>query len=109
MTGQIIQLMIPGMSKPGRRPSSPSEYRRAFIERVRKARNDARLDHKQMAEALTEAVGRAIAADSYRKWESSNLLPHDLIVPFCEITGADLHELLTGHPFKLRLSRHRAA
>ena len=46
---------------------------------------------------------RPIVPDSYRKWEKDSLLPHDLIVPFCEITGADLYELLTGSPFKLRL------
>jgi hypothetical protein len=99
------------MGKPGKRPSTPSEYRIEFIGRVKKARESAKpaLTYEQMADALSHAVNRPIRADSYRKWESENMLPHDLIVPFCEITGADLFELLTGTPFKLRLGRRSAA
>jgi len=97
------------MAKPGRRPSTPSEFREEFFSRVKKAREDAKLDYVQMADALSAAVNRPIRPDSYRKWESDNMLPHDLIVPFCEITGADLFELLTGTPFRLRLGRPRSA
>ena len=100
---------MPGMASRGRRPSTPSEYREAFIARVKKAREESRLSHAQIAEALTKTVNRPILADSYRKWESDNLLPHDLIIPFCEITGADLYELLAGVPFRLRLGRRSAA
>jgi hypothetical protein len=96
---------MPGMAKRGRRPSTPSEYRLEFFSRVEKARKDCGLDYLQMADALSKATQRRIVADSYRKWESENMLPHDLIVPFCEITGADLYELLTGAPFRLRLRR----
>lgn len=97
------------MAQRGRRPSTPSEFRDGFAARIKKAREEAKLSHAQIATALTEASGRPIAADSYRKWENDNLLPHDLIVPFCEITGADLYELLTGAPFRLRLGRRHVA
>lgn len=111
MTGELIQLVIPGMAQRGRRPSSPSEYREQFIARVKKAREEARpeLSQAQVAEALTKAANRPISADTYRQWESKYLLPHDLIIPFCEITGADLYELLAGVPFRLRLGRRSAA
>jgi hypothetical protein len=58
-----------------------------------------------MAERLTVRVGRDIRADSYRKWEIQGkrgaLIPHDCLIPFCDITGTDPYELLTGIPFTL--------
>lgn len=101
MTGKIIQLTMLGMARPGRRPSTPARYREGVLERTRNAREDARLSLEDIAERLTRASGRPVAADTYRKWESSALLPHDLIIPFCDITGADPYELLTGVPFSL--------
>jgi len=54
--------------------------------RTKAAREDARLNVPEMAQALSEAVGRTISADTYRKWESESLIPHDVILAFCDVT-----------------------
>jgi len=101
MTGLIEQLKIPGMAKPGRRHGTPADVREAIIARTKAARESIHLSHAQIAAELSELTGRVILADSYRKWESESLIPHDLIVPFCNITRTDVYELLTGEPFRL--------
>lgn len=114
MTGQIIQLSILGMAKPGRRPSSSLEYRRDFIRRTRAAREKAGLSQEEMAAELTRRSGRTIVYDTYRKWEKEEpkkgaLLPHDLITHFCDITRTHPYELLGPIPFLLKPSRTPAA
>jgi hypothetical protein len=96
MTTGSAQIMLFCMARPGRRISTPAAYKREFMERTREARIDAGLSYGQIADALTEAAGRPIAADSYRKWEKTALLPQDLIVPFCEITRIHPAFLLAG-------------
>lgn len=61
----------------------------------------AGLSHDEIAALLQERAHRPIVADTYRKWEKAALLPHDLIIPFCELTGTEPYELLTGVPFSL--------
>ena len=105
-TGVLYQFQIPGMAKPGRRVSTPSDFRLEFIKRVKKAREDAQLSQERIASELSHRVGRRIAPDTYRKYEKLDgkkgaLLPHDLIIPFCEICGTEPFELLTGNPFNL--------
>lgn len=109
MTAVVLQLNMPGMASPGRRPSTPKEYKNGFIRRTKAAREAARISHIEIAAALTQRVHRPVVADTYRKYEKDTLLPHDLIVPFCEVTGANLYELLTGAPFKLVLPGQLAA
>lgn len=53
--------------------------------RLRIGREDADLDIPEMAAALSTALGREILADSYRKWESDSLLPHDAILAVCDL------------------------
>lgn len=53
--------------------------------RLRVGREDAKLNINQMAAALSSAIGRDIHADSYRKWESDSLLPHDAVLPVCDL------------------------
>jgi hypothetical protein len=89
------------VAKPGRRISTPAQYRRETIARTRASREAAGLSHAAIATRLSKLVGRPIAADSYRKWEKTALLPHDLVIPFCNITGTDPYFLLTGVPFTL--------
>lgn len=53
---------------------------------------------------LTRRSGRPIVADTYRKWEKEDLkkgalLPHDLIVHFCDITQTHPYSLLGDSPF----------
>lgn len=100
MTGLVIQLNILGMQ--GRRhPSTPKQYREEFIARVKAARLVAGMDREQLVEALCRRTGLAIKLDTYKKWESRAFLPHHLIIPFCDVTGADPYMILTGVPFKL--------
>ena len=97
MIGNIIPLTIAGMASPGRRQGTPSEFRKAFTGRVRGAREKIGYTYAQTARALTAASGREIFADSYRKWESGSqktLLPHDLIMHFCDLTRTHPWDLL---------------
>jgi transcriptional regulator with XRE-family HTH domain len=78
-----------------RRPSTPSTFRKQFIDRTRSLRVASGLTAQQVADELE------VKLDTYGKWEKRALLPHHLIIPFCEITGADPWLLLTGTPFTL--------
>src|SRR5215471_4856250 len=99
MQGLIEQLKIPGMAKPGKRKGTPAEVRAGIIARTRAARETSGMDRAQVAARLSSMTGRAITTDTYRKWEESALMPHDIFVPFCYVTGVDLYELLSGEPF----------
>lgn len=101
MTALAIQLNIWGMARPGRRPSTPSDYRDDFVARTKAARKKRFESQAEIAKALSHVAGRRIEADTYRKWEKDTLLPHDLIIPFCELTETDPWALMTGSPFDL--------
>jgi hypothetical protein len=99
-------LIIPFMAKPGRRPGTPTEYRLAFIAAVLRARKDSGLEAPDMARELQKRSGRVVSPDTYRKYETLDaktgaLLPHDLIVHFCEITRIHPLRLLDPPPFDL--------
>lgn len=47
-----------------------------------------------MAARLTMAMGRHISSDTYRKWESESVLPHDAILPVCDIAKIHPFEFL---------------
>ena len=78
-----------------RRPSTPKQYRDAFIKRTRALRIASGKPPAEVAEAL------GVKPDTYGKWETSTLLPHHLLIPFYEATGSDPWVLLTGRPFSL--------
>lgn len=99
MTAVIYQLSMPGMSTPGRRVGTPTEYRDAIIERTRKARERTGLNQTQMAEELTKIIGRPITFDTYRKWEDDTTLPIDVIMPLCDLARVHPWEFLGPVPF----------
>lgn len=113
MTGQIIQLTMPGMAnRPGRQQGTPTEFRIAFARRVWRAREKVGLKPREMAARLTEISGRPVAYDTYRKWEVPDdkqdhevderqlaLIPHDLLMPFCDLAKVHPFELLAPVPF----------
>lgn len=110
MTGNLIQLNIPGMGTPGRRPSTSSEWKLSFIRRVVEARKRTRMEPAEFAEALARASGRRISYDTYRKYEIEDaqkgaLLRHDLIWAFCELTKTHIGYLLEGDSPFLHSSR----
>lgn len=78
-----------------RKASTPSQWRDAFIQRVRAARI---VSGKRPVEV---AAGLGVNLDTYNRWETRSLLPHHLVMDFCRITGADPVMLLTGAPFDL--------
>jgi len=53
--------------------------------RLHSGREEAGIEISEMAAALSVALGREILADSYRKWESDSLLPHDAILAVCDL------------------------
>lgn len=93
-------------------------YRMEFAERVRRAREKVGMSQPEMAAALTSAGGRLVSSDTYRKYESTSgkqntLLPHDLILPFCDITSTHPFELLAPVPVQqiahTQIKRRKAA
>lgn len=93
------------MGSPGRRPGTPADYRQAVIARTKALRLKAGLTVAEMAQELTERCHRPILPDTYRKWEEDSLIPHDCILPFCDITRTHPYEYLAAVPF----SRHRSS
>lgn len=88
MTGESGNATILHMAtkgKPGRRPGTPYEYQEALKMRLRSGREGAGLEIPEMAAELSAVLGREIPADSYRKWESDSLLPHDAILAACDL------------------------
>jgi len=71
------------------------------MRRTEIARRRAGLSQDEVAAKLSDYAGRHISSDTYRKWEKVAILPHDLLIAFCEITRCDLFELLSGVPFSL--------
>jgi hypothetical protein len=98
MTRQFPAVNIACMkkaAKPGRRLATPTEFKAALAQRVSFARENAGLNYVEIAARLTEAVGREISADTYRKWEGlESSIPHDVILPFCDITKTHPYLLL---------------
>ena len=88
-----------------RKPSTPSTWRKEFIKRVKAARIVSGKKPVEVAAAL------GVNLDTYTRWETRALLPHHVVMPFCQITGADPVMLLTGPPFDLgkALSQGRRA
>jgi hypothetical protein len=67
-----------------------AQYKQAFIERVKVARNAADMTQQQIADAL------GMPQDKYKQYETRTLLPHYLIGRFCIITRLDPEWLVTG-------------
>lgn len=78
-----------------RKASTPSQWRREFISRMKSARMSSTKKPVEVAAEL------GVNLDTYNRWENRALMPHHLIIPFCRITGADPVHLLTGVPFNL--------
>jgi hypothetical protein len=100
LTDNIIQLTIPGMSG-GRRPSSPAKYIRDLLERTKSARVVSGLTREEVIERLSAQTNQKVDLARYKKWETRTPIPHQFIIPFCEIVSADPWMLLTGSPFRL--------
>jgi transcriptional regulator with XRE-family HTH domain len=62
----------------------------ALCERVATLRRAAGLTQAQVAEAL------GMPQRSYQHFENRSALPAHLIVPFADLVGVDVRELLTG-------------
>ena len=73
----------------------PQVFKKAVFDRVRSARVTAGLEHEDVATAL------GMSLDAVKRWESRSLIPHDMIMPFCKITGAK-PELLLATPRRER-------
>jgi len=67
-----------------------TQFRHAFIKRIKEARMALGWTQRQMAEALN------MPQDKYKQYETRSLLPHYLIVRFCLMARIDCEWLLTG-------------
>ena len=79
-------LRLGGVAK----PYTPTTYRNAFVQRVRSARILAEKNPLEMAQLL------GVPKDTYHRYETRTLLPLHLIETFCQLTGQELHWLVTG-------------
>jgi transcriptional regulator with XRE-family HTH domain len=71
-------------------PTAAAAFNTSFCERVAAARRAAGLTQLQVAEAL------GMPQRSYQHFEGRSPLPVHLIVPFADLVGVDVRELLTG-------------
>jgi hypothetical protein len=94
VTPLFRHLTMLGM-KGNRKASTPSQWRKDFISRVKAARI---VSGRKPVEVAAEL---GVNLDTYNRWETRALLPHHLVMTFCRITGADPVMLLTGSPFDL--------
>jgi transcriptional regulator with XRE-family HTH domain len=62
------------------------KYRREMINRVVQARG--KMKQKEVAEILN------VPLSTYKSYERRSLIPHERLIPFCNITGVDLQWLL---------------
>ena len=69
---------------------SRSDFKKAFIERVREARDASPYNQRQMAELLGTSTA------NYEKYETRSCLPHHLIGRFALAAGVTVAFLLTG-------------
>lgn len=110
MTGNLIRPTIWSMGKPGRRPSTSTEWKLAFIRRVIDARESTGMEQAEFARQLSRLSGLNVTYDNYRKYEildpkKGALLRHDLIFPFCELTRIHPWALLGNVPFQTRAAK----
>lgn len=71
-------------------PTRPESYASEFCARLMAARVASGLSPQDLAASV------GLDADTYAQFESGMLLPHHLMVPFVEATGANLTHLLSG-------------
>lgn len=69
---------------------TPTEFRKAFVGRVRQIRESLGWSPTHMAEMMNVEI------ESWRKYEKRTPLPHHLIPKFCLLTGVDVWYLFTG-------------
>lgn len=67
---------------------SKKTYDKAFINRVRVARESSGITRDEMAELLK------VRYDTYARWELRTMMPHHMIPAFCRITGVSLKYLM---------------
>jgi hypothetical protein len=81
--------------------SSPAQYRKELIKRTEALRIASEMSREDVVRLLFEYTGQKLKLETYKKWELRTPIPHNFLIPFCEIVGADPWFLLTGKPFKL--------
>lgn len=69
---------------------TPTEFRKAFVGRVRQIRESLGKEPEEMAELM------GVSLDRWRKYESRTPLPHYLVPRFCRTFGVDVWYLFTG-------------
>lgn len=84
----MLQLVKSGKISAMSKRNTEDAYMREFRKRVRAARILSGLGTEEIAKRL------GISDDSYKRYESRYTMPMNLIVPFCEITGADITQLM---------------
>lgn len=95
MTARSPLPIIDFMPGANRRLTTPTDYKEALARRIKFARENAGLEIPAISRLLTRAMGRQIPADTYRKWETVlSSIPHDAILPFCDITKTHPYQLL---------------
>lgn len=80
-----------------------SDYKQAFLARVRQARDARGYTQAEIAKLLND-----MPQSKYEKYENRSLLPHDLVPLFCLATGVDVHWLFTGQHRKQKVAPEQA-
>ena len=73
---------------------SEGVYKKAFQEKIQAAQKLSGLTDDDIAERMD------ISKDQYARYKSRYWMRVDLIVPFCEVTGADLAQFMAPPPIR---------
>ena len=71
---------------------SEGVYKKAFQEKIQAAQKLSGLTDDEIADRM------GISKDQYMRYKSRYWMRVDLIVPFCEVTGADLKQFMAPPP-----------
>lgn len=81
---------LPGQNCPMGKDDAPTDFKRAFIARVRAAREARPYTQAEVADLL------GMSQDRYKQYEGRSYLPHHLVTRFCTACGVDFKWLYTG-------------
>lgn len=84
----MLELVKSGKISPMTKRNTHDAYNREFRKKLRAARIMSGIGPEDIAKQL------GVSMDSYVRYESRYMMPMNLIVPFCEITGADITKLM---------------
>jgi len=89
--------ILSGMARAKPRPTVDSEFKLAFIERIKKRRAELGWTQAEMAQVL------GLKQDRYKIYETRTVMPAEMLALYCDRTGTDPAKLLGTVPLRAEL------